>query len=177
MIAPVPDHLRTLFLGNLPYYCHEYDVLSLFQGYGKIESIRLIKKNHSKGNMGYGFITFEDYQAAMVAACKLHGQLLLGRNIRFILTFIPVCFYYYCIMCRISHANPKQLLDLQHSGEQTIFSPDLCSTLVNPMKQCVVNLPSADTHVIHFSYNSDQVKIFLSMLFLIQFWIFRFFIS
>jgi RNA recognition motif-containing protein len=95
MIAPVPDHLRTLFLGNLPYYCNEYDVLSLFRGCGQIESVRLIKKNQSNENLGYGFITFENYEDAVVATFKLHGQLILGRNIRLVVFFILICFVKY----------------------------------------------------------------------------------
>jgi RNA recognition motif-containing protein len=85
MNTNVPDHLRTLFLGNLPYFCQENDVLHLFDGFGKIESVRLIKnKRTSSGNMGYGFIIFDDYQDAMLAASRLHGTALLGRQIRFL---------------------------------------------------------------------------------------------
>jgi RNA recognition motif-containing protein len=97
MTTNVPDHLRTLFLGNLPYFCHENDVLYLFQGFGKIESVRLIKNNRtSGGNMGYGFITFDAYQDAMLAASSLHGKPLLGRDIRLaLLCFKPEFIVFY----------------------------------------------------------------------------------
>jgi RNA recognition motif-containing protein len=79
------DHLRTLFLGNLSFKCHEHDILRIFSPFGKIQSIRFIKNKQTNVMIGYGFITFESREAAVLAVREMNGQILLGRELRYIL--------------------------------------------------------------------------------------------
>jgi RNA recognition motif-containing protein len=82
MQLSVAEHFRSLFLGNLAFACTENDLLYLFQSYGKIESIRLIKNKETQSMVGYGFITFIDYQSALLAATELNGKIFIGRDLR-----------------------------------------------------------------------------------------------
>jgi RNA recognition motif-containing protein len=78
----IPDHLRTLFLGNLAFTCHEHDVLRIFSPFGRIESVRLIKNKQTNEMVGYGFITFDNYESAVHAARDMNGKVILGRELR-----------------------------------------------------------------------------------------------
>jgi RNA recognition motif-containing protein len=79
-----PEHMRSLFLGNLPYDCTEQDIFCLFRDYGEISSIRMMKEHESSLQcLGYGFITFMDCQSSIVAKDTLNGRLFLGRPLRY----------------------------------------------------------------------------------------------
>jgi RNA recognition motif-containing protein len=82
-LSHFPEHMRSLFLGNLPYYCTEQDIFYLCRDYGEIASIRLMKEHESSSQcLGYGFITFMDYQSSLLARDTLNGRLFLGRPLR-----------------------------------------------------------------------------------------------
>lgn len=78
--AALPEHCRSLFLGDLSCYCQEKDIYNAFIKYGDIESIRLMRGKENKP-LGYGFITFVDIQATLHAQ-EMDGFNLLGRPLK-----------------------------------------------------------------------------------------------
>ena len=78
--AQTPDHYRSLFLGDLACFCTEQDVVRLFQKFGSIETVRLMRGKEQKC-LGYGFITFADVRGAS-AALEANGSVLVGRPIK-----------------------------------------------------------------------------------------------
>jgi RNA recognition motif-containing protein len=82
---PLPEHCRSLFLGDLPCFCHENDVADAFRRYGEIENIRLMR-GRDKKCLGYGFIIFTEMDSA-VAAQEMDGELIVGRSVKYALPF------------------------------------------------------------------------------------------
>lgn len=76
----LPEHCRSLFLGDLSCFCSEQDILGMFQKYGEIETVRVMRGRHRKA-LGYGFLTFAEIRSA-VAAKQEDGKMLLGRPIK-----------------------------------------------------------------------------------------------
>ena len=76
----LPEHCRSLFLGDLSCFCQEADLYALFQPFGEIEEIR-IKRSKEGNGLGYGFVTFYEMQSAM-GALSLDGTVILGRPVK-----------------------------------------------------------------------------------------------
>ena len=67
---------RSLYLGNLSCFCTEEDIFRTFQHLGPIEGIKVVKGKENS-SLGYGFITFQNQQAAL-RAFHMEGFMLLG---------------------------------------------------------------------------------------------------
>ena len=78
--SAVPEHCRSLFLGDLSCFCSEQDVYNFFLPYGEIQTIRVMRGKQNKA-LGYGFVTYADLDCA-VKALALDGELLLGRPVK-----------------------------------------------------------------------------------------------
>uniref|UniRef100_A0A1D2AC47 RRM domain-containing protein n=1 Tax=Auxenochlorella protothecoides TaxID=3075 RepID=A0A1D2AC47_AUXPR len=70
-----------VFVRGLPLAWGEVEITALFQQYGTLTSIRLVRHSVTKHSLGYGFVrfqSFEDAQAAINAldATTTHGQTL-----------------------------------------------------------------------------------------------------
>lgn len=48
--------IKTLYVGNLPYRANESMVKELFEQYGYIQSVRLMKDKHTGKRRGFGFV-------------------------------------------------------------------------------------------------------------------------
>lgn len=79
-MTELPEHCRSLFLGDLSCFCTEEDIFKIFQKYGEIEAIRLMRGKEHKC-LGYGFITFVDIHNAM-NALEANGVVVVGRPIK-----------------------------------------------------------------------------------------------
>lgn len=73
---------KTLFVGNLSYFCEERNLLNLFSTYGPVESVE-IKRGRDTGDcLMHGFVEMCTYEAADAAANDLRGRKFMGRRIR-----------------------------------------------------------------------------------------------
>ena len=77
----VEEHYRTLFLGDLSWFCQDSDVYHAFSRSGQVEDIRLIRSKENQC-LGYGFITFKTVQDAFKAMNDMNGQVLVGRKLK-----------------------------------------------------------------------------------------------
>jgi RNA recognition motif-containing protein len=74
------EHCRSLFVGDLSCFCVEEDIFPLFQKFGEVENIRIMRGKDEK-NLGYGFVTFKEVQSA-IDALQAEGEMILGRPVR-----------------------------------------------------------------------------------------------
>ena len=70
-----------IYVGNLAYGVTDGQLEALFQEFGTVTSVNLIKDKFSGDSKGFGFIEMERQAEAEEAIKKLNGRLLDGRNL------------------------------------------------------------------------------------------------
>ena len=70
-----------IYVGNVSFDATETDLEVLFKAYGKLTSVRIIRRNKGKSE-GYGVIKIENQEAAERAIESLNGRELMGRSLR-----------------------------------------------------------------------------------------------
>lgn len=71
-----------LYVGSLGYDVEESEIQRLFEQYGEVKSVRIIKDKETGQSKGFGFVEMEKKEDAMKALERLNGHELNGRNIR-----------------------------------------------------------------------------------------------
>jgi RNA recognition motif-containing protein len=71
-----------LFVGNLSYFCEEKDLYELFDQYGNVEDVRIIKNDSGSRSLMFGFVTMASVHEAREMEKLLNNHLFLGRKIR-----------------------------------------------------------------------------------------------
>ena len=70
-----------LFVGSLPWGVDDTQLEELFSEFGTVASAKVIIDRESNRSKGFGFVEFEDDEAAKAAIAKLNNSDLQGRNI------------------------------------------------------------------------------------------------
>ena len=70
-----------IYIGNLAYSVTDGQLEALFQEFGTVTSVNLIKDKFSGESKGFGFIEMESQAEAEEAIKKLNGRSLDGRNL------------------------------------------------------------------------------------------------
>ncbi|WP_319782657.1 RNA-binding protein [Oceanisphaera sp. IT1-181] len=80
---PVPAAIptTTLYVGNLPYRANEASVRSLFEEFGQVLSVRLMKDKHTGKRRGFGFVEMPS-DAAMAAQQALNDSEFQQRTLK-----------------------------------------------------------------------------------------------
>lgn len=71
--ASTSEVRQTLYVGNLPYRANEAIVRELFEKYGVVSSVRLVKDKQTGRRRGFGFVTMDE-QGAVKAMNALNDQ-------------------------------------------------------------------------------------------------------
>lgn len=81
--APVPVAIptTTLYVGNLPYRANEAAVRSLFEEFGQVLSVRLMKDKHTGKRRGFGFVEMPS-DAASAAQQALNDSEFQQRTLK-----------------------------------------------------------------------------------------------
>ncbi|ORX58147.1 RNA-binding domain-containing protein [Hesseltinella vesiculosa] len=74
-----PRH--TLFVGRLNYDTTKDDLVTLFETYGDLASVTLVRDNVTGLSKGYGFVTYKRSSAAQLAYRRAHKKVLHERPI------------------------------------------------------------------------------------------------
>ena len=69
----------TIFVANLAYSATEDEVRQLFQGYGTVDTVRLMTDRDTGRPRGFGFVEMPDATQARAAIAGLNGTNLGGR--------------------------------------------------------------------------------------------------
>ncbi|OIN09598.1 RNA recognition motif domain-containing protein [Oceanisphaera psychrotolerans] len=80
---PVPEAIptTTLYVGNLPYRANEASVRTLFEGFGQVLSVRLMKDKHTGKRRGFGFVEMPS-DAARAAQQALNESEFQQRTLK-----------------------------------------------------------------------------------------------
>ena len=68
-----------IYVGNLPYSATEEELKELFEAYGQVDSVHIIKDQYSNQSKGFGFVEMADGAAAQAAISALNGKELHRR--------------------------------------------------------------------------------------------------
>jgi RNA recognition motif-containing protein len=71
-----------IYVGNLSYEVTQEDLQEAFEGFGLVESVKVIKDNYSGRSKGFGFVEMPDSAEAHSAIDGLNGKDLKGRAIK-----------------------------------------------------------------------------------------------
>jgi RNA recognition motif-containing protein len=71
-----------IYVGNLSYEVTEEDLHKAFEGFGQIDSVKIIKDNYSGRSKGFGFVEMPDNAEAQSAIDDLNDKDLKGRTLK-----------------------------------------------------------------------------------------------
>ena len=88
--SAIPDYAKAmknykpneLFVGNLSYFCEEKDLFELFDQYGNVEDVRIIKNDSGTRSLMFGFVTMASVYEAREMEKLLNNHLFMGRRLR-----------------------------------------------------------------------------------------------
>ncbi len=70
---------KKLFVGNLPFNATDADLRKVFEGYGELTEVVIIRDKFSGRSKGFGFVTVADDAQAEKAIAALNGTSIQGR--------------------------------------------------------------------------------------------------
>jgi RNA recognition motif-containing protein len=71
-----------IYVGNLPFDAKEDDLRKIFEAYGKVESVNIIKDRFSGKSRGFAFVEMPIEDEAKAAIEAINGSYLNGREIK-----------------------------------------------------------------------------------------------
>lgn len=71
-----------IFVGNLNYYLNEDELRQVFEEYGEVSSVKIIRDRDTGKAKGFGFIEMPNDTEANTAISNLDGAEIKGRNVR-----------------------------------------------------------------------------------------------
>jgi len=72
---------KKLYVGSLPYSVTEDQLREMFEPFGAVASVRLISDKFSGQSKGFGFVEFDDSEAADKAIAEVNGREVGGRTL------------------------------------------------------------------------------------------------
>ncbi len=70
-----------IYLGNLNYGVKEQDLQALLEGFGAVDSVKIIVDRATGRSKGFGFVEMPDDEAAKRAMEELAGKEFAGRTL------------------------------------------------------------------------------------------------
>lgn len=71
-----------LYIGNLEYNTKPYELRKLFEQYGQVENLKIIRDPRTKKSKGYGFVKFYNAKAANTAYKYTNSKNFRGRELK-----------------------------------------------------------------------------------------------
>jgi len=71
-----------VFVGGLPFELTEGDIICIFEQYGAVVNINLIRDKKTGKSKGFGFICYENQLSTDLAVDNFNGTQILGRTIK-----------------------------------------------------------------------------------------------
>ena len=71
-----------IYVGNLNYKVEEDDLRELFDEYGEVSKVTIIKDKMTGQGKGFGFVEMAEQADAQKAIEELDGSEVMGRNIK-----------------------------------------------------------------------------------------------
>lgn len=70
-----------IFVGSIPFKLKEKELRAIFEKYGEVESVKIVKSKVTRQNKGFGFVSMPDEDAVRMAIHELNRTELMGREI------------------------------------------------------------------------------------------------
>ena len=71
-----------IYIGNLNFTVDETKLREVFERYGKVSSVRIIKDKETGESKGYGFIEMENDEEGKKAIQEMNSQEIDGRHVK-----------------------------------------------------------------------------------------------
>ncbi|MBN1259082.1 MAG: RNA-binding protein [Anaerolineae bacterium] len=71
-----------IYVGNLSYQATEDDLQKLFEAYGQVKSVAVIKDKFTGRSRGFAFVEMANKSEAVAAIQALNEKEFMGRNLR-----------------------------------------------------------------------------------------------
>ncbi len=71
-----------IYVGNLSWETTENELQQLFEAYGKVDSVTIIKDKYTSRSRGFGFVEMPDNTEGQAAIQALNGTAFGGRDLR-----------------------------------------------------------------------------------------------
>ena len=68
-----------IYVGNLSFNVTEEDLQALFQEFGQVDTVTIIKDNYSEQSKGFGFVEMANRDEALKAIAELNAKEIKGR--------------------------------------------------------------------------------------------------
>ncbi|PPQ63301.1 hypothetical protein CVT24_006746 [Panaeolus cyanescens] len=75
----VPDSINKVFVGGLPTYLNEENVMELLKSFGELKAFNLVRENGTGASKGFAFFEYVDVNVTDVAIQSLNGMELGDR--------------------------------------------------------------------------------------------------
>lgn len=72
----------TIYVGNVAYKATEEDLRTLFEQYGEVSSVKIIRNPKTGRSKGFAFVEMPDDASASEAIKKINGTEFLGRSLK-----------------------------------------------------------------------------------------------
>ncbi len=72
---------RTVYVGNLSYFCRESDLFDLFEPLAVVQEVRVVRNEQRSRSLSYGFVTLETIHEANEMQRLLDGTFFMGRRL------------------------------------------------------------------------------------------------
>ncbi len=73
--------MKTLWMGDLPYWMDESYVYNMLNGVQDLMSVKIIRNKVTSASEGYGFIEFRTHEAAEASLKTYGGQMIPGTEV------------------------------------------------------------------------------------------------
>lgn len=74
--------MKKIFVGNLSWKATEEMLKQLFEAFGEVVSVKIIKDQYTDKSKGFGFVEMRDADGAEKAIRELNDKPFLERNLR-----------------------------------------------------------------------------------------------
>ncbi|MEW6443833.1 MAG: RNA-binding protein [bacterium] len=71
-----------LYVGNLPFETAEEELKKLFEDFGQVASVNILRDKYTGKSRGFGFVEMPASGEALKAVERLNGKELRGRTLR-----------------------------------------------------------------------------------------------
>jgi RNA recognition motif-containing protein len=71
-----------IYVGNLSYHANEEQLKELFEGYGRVDSARIVSDRFTGRSRGFGFVEMADREEGLRAIKELNSKEFIGRSLR-----------------------------------------------------------------------------------------------
>jgi RNA recognition motif-containing protein len=73
--------MKNIYVGNLDFRCTEDELRALFEAYGKVDKVAIMRDQDSGQSRGFAFAEMSNDEEGEKAIAGLNGSLMEGRNL------------------------------------------------------------------------------------------------